>query len=143
MNCVYKILCKDPTITEFYIGSTVNFNQRKITHKNNCNNLNRKQYCYPLYMFINVNEGWNNWEIVVLKEYKFITKKELTVEEQKYIDLLKPHLNSQNAFGLDKERKKNTQKIHNKIHSKIKANCPQCNREMLKRSIKRHIKRKH
>ena len=28
-------------------------------------------------MFINVNGGFDNWEFEVIKEYKFITKKEL------------------------------------------------------------------
>ena len=139
MKCVYKIVCRDKEITEFYIGSSINFHHRKIKHKSHCNNLNIRQYCLPVYMFINVNGGFDNWEFEVIKEYKFISKKELNINEQYYKEKLKPELNSRNAKGWDMERKKNTDKIYNNI----KANCPQCNIEMLKNSIKRHIKTQH
>ena len=139
MKCVYKIICRDADITEFYIGSSVDFDNRKRNHKCNSTNLNKREYCFPLYMFINVNGGFENWDFVVIKEYKFITKKELEMNEQYYKDLLKPQLNERNAKGLDMERRKNKDKINNKI----RANCPQCGKEMLRKSIKRHIKRKH
>ena len=134
MNCVYKIVCKDPTITEFYIGSSINYNSRKENHKSNSKNLNC--YAKALYMFINVNGGWNNWDMIVLKEYKFITKKELNIEEQKFKDLLKPQLNISNVIGLDLEKRK----INIKNYNSKKENCPHCNKEMLKTSIPRHIK---
>ena len=144
MKCVYSIKCRDKEITEFYIGSSISFNKRKNTHKSNCNNLNRKECCYPLYMFINVNGGFENWEIVVIKEYKFITKEELNINEQYYKDLLKPTLNSINVVGVDMERKKNTRKkiskINNYKQNNKKANCPQCGKEMVKRNINKHLK---
>ena len=139
MKCVYKIVCRDKEITEFYVGSSLNFGVRKRQHKSYSNNINNRSYCNPIYMFINVNGGFDNWDFEVVKEYKFITKDELTINEQAYIDLLKPHLNYQNAKGLDIERKKNTVNFH----SNSKANCPHCNLLMKKNSIKRHIKRKH
>ena len=143
MKCVYKLKCKDKEITEFYIGSSIDFNTRKSRHKSNSNNLNRRDYCLPLYMFINVNGGFDNWEFEVIKEYNLISKKELNMNEQYYLDLLKPILNNSNAVGFDMKRKKNTKKIDNKNLNKKKANCPQCNKEMLKRHIKRHIKSQH
>ena len=139
VKCVYKLKCRDTNITEFYIGSSVDFHVRKTKHKSACNNLNNKDYCYPLYMFINVNGGFDNWDFEIIKEYNLISKKELEQNEQAYIDLLKSHLNSQNANGSDMERfKKNIKK-----HSKIKVNCPHCNLEILKSSMYRHIQRKH
>ncbi len=143
MKCVYKIVCKNKEITECYIGSSVNFDRRKIDHKSHSKNLNSRHYCYPLYMFINVNGGWENWEIEVIKEYKFITKKELNINEQYYIELLQPHLNGQNAKGLDIERRKKSSQISDKNRSKIKATCDICGKEMRKDSIKKHIKTQH
>ena len=143
VKCVYKLKCRDTNITEFYIGSSVDYKERKHHHKSNTNNLNSNNYCCPLYMFINVNGGFDNWEFEIIKEYKFITKEELEINEQAYIDLLHPELNSLNANGVDKERYKNTYKKYNKMISKIKAICPHCNKEMLKRNIKKHISRKH
>ena len=136
VKCVYKLKCRDTNITEFYIGSSLNFQQRKSQHKGGSNNLNDRHYCYPLYMFINVNGGIDNWEFEVIKEYKFITKKELNIEEQKFKDLLKPQLNISNVIGLDLEKRK----INIKNYNSKKENCPHCNKEMLKTSIPRHIK---
>ena len=135
MKCVYKIVCRDKDITEFYIGSSVDFEKRKTVHKSDSNNLKCGNYCCPLYMFINVNGGIENWDFEVIKEYKFITKEELEMNEQYWMDLLKPNLNFKKAKGIDMERRKN--------HNKIKANCEHCGKEMLKCSINRHIERKH
>ena len=139
MKCVYKLKCRDATITEFYIGSSINLDGRRRRHKCDSNNLNSKHYCLPLYMFINVNGGFDNWEFEVIKEFKFITKKELNMNEQYYKEKLKPHLNSYNAYGIDEEKKITTKKKNDRR----KANCPHCNLEMLKKHIARHIKRKH
>ena len=106
MKCIYKIVCRDKEITEFYIGSSVDFNTRKWNHK--CN-----------------------------------TKEELNINEQYYIELLKPKLNACNSYGLDKTKDNNYRKYNNKINNKKKANCPQCRKEMLKRSIYKHIKTQH
>ena len=35
---IYKIMCKDPDITDVYVGHTTNFLQRKIAHKYSCMN---------------------------------------------------------------------------------------------------------
>jgi predicted GIY-YIG superfamily endonuclease len=43
---VYKLECKDPDITDIYVGSTCNFNRRKQQHKKNCMNENDRDYNY-------------------------------------------------------------------------------------------------
>jgi len=139
IKCVYKLKCRDKEITEFYIGSSMNFIKRKQGHKDNSINKNRREYCSALYMFINVNGGFDNWEFEVIKEFKFITKKELTINEQYFNKLLNPKLNRRNAYGIDKKKKKN---INIKFNN-MKGNCPHCNKEMLKRHINRHIDSKH
>ena len=145
MKCVYKLKCRDTTITEFYIGSSMDFHQRKRTHKYRSTSLNCKEYCSPLYMFINVNGGIDNWEFEIIKEYKFITEEELNINEQYYLDLLNPHLNSYNAIGVDIEKHKECKiqyyKTDKYINSrKIRVNCPQCGKEMIKNNMSRHLK---
>ena len=39
---IYKLSCKDKSITEIYIGSTTHFTNRKNQHKTSCNNSNNK-----------------------------------------------------------------------------------------------------
>ena len=136
MKCVYKIVCRDKEITEFYIGSSMDFTKRKRHHKSDCNNLNRIKYNYKVYKFIRDNGGFENWEFEVINEYKFITKKELNINEQYYKDLLKPTLNSKEVII---NKKENIKKWNDK-KNKLKANCPFCCSEMLKTSLYRHIK---
>ena len=57
---IYKLCCKNPLITDIYIGSTTNFRERKHSHKSisNCSNSsfsNRK-----IYKTINENGGFSN-----------------------------------------------------------------------------------
>ena len=110
MNCVYKIVCKDPTITEFYIGSTKDLNTRG--HKTKCNNPKNESYNIPLYQFIRSNGGWDNWDILVLEEIPNYDKNNRLKLEQFYKDKLKPKLNSINAYGLDIDRYNETNKTY-------------------------------
>ena len=38
----YKLVCRDITITDLYVGHTTNFKSRKFTHKSNVTNVNSK-----------------------------------------------------------------------------------------------------
>jgi hypothetical protein len=63
---IYKIYCKDETITDCYVGSTDNFNRRcgqHIKHIKNCNNENSKEYNYKVYKFIRQHGGIDNFII--------------------------------------------------------------------------------
>ena len=48
---IYKLSCKDKSITEIYIGSTTNFTKRKYEHKKICNNPNNQKYNNQKYKF--------------------------------------------------------------------------------------------
>jgi hypothetical protein len=65
---IYKIVCNDVSITDFYVGSTSNIRNRKYQHKSDCNNENRKSYNLKIYQTIRTNGGWDNWRMVVLEE---------------------------------------------------------------------------
>ena len=94
IKCVYKIKCRDTNITEFYIGSSIEFNKRKAQHIIDINNINGRKYNYKIYKFIRDNGDFDNWEFEIVKEYPLYNIKELQLEEQKYIKLLNPQLNS-------------------------------------------------
>ena len=86
---IYQIKCKDPNITESYIGSTRHFGQRLTSHKHNC----KKNMGSKLYQFINKNGGWDNWEMIML-ESPFCSKREAFLLEKQYVQNYNCTLNS-------------------------------------------------
>ena len=100
---IYKICCKDATITDIYIGSTCNFTRRKAVHKYDCNKEISKRYNQYKYQFIRDNGGWDNWTMIQLKEFSCNNKKEKDTEERKHIDELKPSLNKSLPTRTNKE----------------------------------------
>jgi hypothetical protein len=65
---IYKIVCRDVSVTEKYVGSTTDLRKRKACHKSNCNNPNVKQYNIFVYQFIRGHGGFENWEIVLVEK---------------------------------------------------------------------------
>jgi hypothetical protein len=96
MSCIYKIICNDDKITDFYIGSTFDLTKRIVYHNRD----------YPkklkVYEFIRVNGGWDNWSFITIEDINYdISKQDLFKKEQEWMDKLKSTLNSQRAFGHD------------------------------------------
>ena len=91
---VYKLFCRNSSITEFYIGSTIDFKARKYDHKKRCNNSKYKQYNYKVYRYIRNNGGFDNWDFEILLQVEVENEKELRLNyEAKYQLDLKPELN--------------------------------------------------
>ena len=65
---IYKICCNDAIVKDFYIGSTANIKERKRCHKKACNNENNKDHYCKLYKCIRKNGGFENWNIIVIKQ---------------------------------------------------------------------------
>ena len=65
---VYKIASKNPELTCCYIGSTKDLKQRTIQHKSNCINIHSPTYHYRIYQYIRENGGFNNFEIINLRD---------------------------------------------------------------------------
>lgn len=117
---IYKIVCLDPNIDDFYIGSTVNLNARCQAHiKCNVDKKN-KTYHNKLYTLMRDSGGYENWEMQVIKQFKCETKKELHKEEQKYIDELKPSLNTANPYKTKEEQEERNKKWHQDNKERIK-----------------------
>jgi hypothetical protein len=91
--CVYKICCRDPLITDIYIGSTCDMKKRKQGHKQDCNNDKRVQYNYYVYQFIRDNGGFLNWCMVEIEKYKATDKQDLHKRERFHIESLGASLN--------------------------------------------------
>ena len=152
---VYKIYCKDSSITEFYIGSSCDMKQRIASHKSDCNNTNSKKYNFKVYKFIRNNGGFENWECETLLEVEVISKKELRLKyERPYqLDLL-PQLNSQlegrtieewyedNKEEILKKQKKWREDNKETILEYHKERYEDNREEILKKSIERYFNNK-
>lgn len=108
---MYKLCCKDITITDIYIGHTTDFKSRKNNHKSSCNNESEK-----IYQFIRENGGWYNWDMIMIENYSCNSKIEATKRERELIEELKATLNCNipsrtkqewNEINKDKIKEKN------------------------------------
>jgi hypothetical protein len=108
---IYKICCKDPNITDIYIGHTTNFTKRKNSHKTSCSNENDKKYKQYVYEFIRNNGGWENWTIVQIENINCKDKREAEATEHYWIESLNATLNSNKPYSKCKEEPKLYKKI--------------------------------
>jgi hypothetical protein len=93
-SIIYKLECKDPNINEIYIGATTDFFRRKSNHKLACINKDGKfKYNTPVYCFMRLHGGWNNWQMIQIEEVNARNKRHLNQIEAKYIKDLKAELN--------------------------------------------------
>ena len=148
-SIIYKLCCKDPSITDIYVGSTVNFRNRKYSHKNATNCTTNKYYNNRRGVCIRNNGGWENWNMLMIKEFPCENKKQLEREEGKIIAELKPTLNQiLNPTRNEEERKqyrKNWEIKHNerrrnyyKEWGEKKVKCEICNTEINRNCLARH-----
>ena len=106
---IYVLKCKDDNIIEEYIGSTINFIERKSNHKKACNNEKNKDHNQLKYKFIRNNGGWNNWIMLEVEKYPCNDKREAEKREEEIRVERKAKLNSCKAFGAE------TKKEYNKL----------------------------
>jgi tRNA G10 N-methylase Trm11 len=108
---IYKLCCKDPLITDIYIGHTKNFKQRRNTHKTSCCNENDKKYNQYVYKFIRETGGWENWRMLQIEERNCKDKREAESVEQYWIEKLGASLNTNKPYAMCKEDEKTYKKI--------------------------------
>jgi hypothetical protein len=88
-----------------YIGSTTQFNRRKASHKRACYNETGSVYNLKLYDMMRANGGWNEFKMMVIKEYPCINKTELLIEEEKHRKEYQATLNQIKAYRTEEEAK--------------------------------------
>ena len=111
---IYKITCKDPAITDLYVGHTTNFVQRKNAHMNSCKSPKTANHKCKLYETIRSNGGWSNWRMDIIAFFECDGLLGAKKKEQEYYVSLKATLNSIEPSPLPKEKRtivKNKKKI--------------------------------
>ena len=112
---IYKIVCKDLSITDLYIGHTTSFRDRKKEHKSRCNN----QYPYLIYKTINNYGGWDNWEMIEVEKYSCNDANEARARERYWYECFNAKLNSK-CPTLNIERQQENRHIY--LREYYKAN---------------------
>lgn len=102
---IYKLCCRDPTITDIYIGHSTNFKQRNLAHKKTCNNINHKKTNSYKYKFIRDNGGYDNWIMIKLYDYPCDNKRQAEAKETEFMIELGATLNTNRPFITEEERK--------------------------------------
>ena len=115
---IYKLCCKDINIKDVYVGSTTNFKLRNQDHKNSCNNVN-KSYNQYKYKFIRENGGYNNWYMIIVKNFPCNSRRESEQEENKIMIELGATLNSVRPYTTIEERKEEQKECKNNNKEKI------------------------
>jgi hypothetical protein len=90
---IYKLVCKDVSIIDCYVGHTTDFIRRKQQHKNCCNNQNNRMYCGRVYEFIRNNGGWDCFDMVMIETYPCKNVYEAHSRERHWIETLNAKLN--------------------------------------------------
>lgn len=125
---IYKIVCNDLNVKDLYVGSTVNFRQRKFSHKSHCNNENGKRYTIKIYQTIRDNGGWNNWTMVEIEKFSCKDGNEARTRERYWFEELEAKLNmiypirSIKEWGEDNKEKRHisSAKFYEENKDKIK-----------------------
>ena len=112
---IYEIKSMDTSITETYIGSTWDMNQRLKLHVSDCYNENSKKYNKPLYKYIRENGDFHTFTMRVIESGECEDVTELLCGEQFHIDMaggIENLLNLHDALQ-NKEQRKKKQYIDN------------------------------
>jgi len=110
---IYKISCKDKAVTDVYVGHTINFVQRKISHEQNS-----KSNTCKLYQIIRNNGGWSNWIMEIIAFFNCANCTEARMKEQEYFLSLHANLNSIEPFTKKEEKEK---KVNAEKEKKVNA----------------------
>ena len=108
---IYKLCCKDVDINDEYVGSTVDFIQRRYRHKSNCTNENSSSFNLYVYQKIREYGGWNNWNMIEVERYPTTDRRALETRERYWIKKLQSSLNKSIPTRTKKEYNKDNQKI--------------------------------
>lgn len=92
---IYRISVADYT----YIGSTLDFKQRKSGHKSDCKSKGLK-----IYQVIKDNGGWDNCEMVPIEEYECENNTQARIREEYWRREYDAKMNSVKSYRTEKEK---------------------------------------
>ena len=141
---IYKIQHKE--LDELlYVGSTTHFGNRKVQHKRSCYNSNGKSYNSKLYSTIRDNGGWDEFNMVIVKEFPCENKRQAEAEEDRIMRQMRSSLNTIRSYQTPEERQER-HSITNKVlyqnniekHKEIGKKYYENNRDKILERTKEH-----
>ena len=132
---IYKIYCKDESISDIYIGHTTNFKQRNKLHKSNCNVESSKGYNYKIYKIIRENGGWDNWNMIIIENYPCENVDDARYRERYWIEKESSQLN----VTIPNRSKKEYAQIYRTVHKEEISEKAKIYRNNNKEKIKDYI----
>jgi len=149
---IYKIQHKDNNDL-LYVGHTTNFTKRKNEHKSRVICEMNKEYNHKVYQMIRENGGWDDFNMVVIKDFPCENKQQATTEEDRIMREMKATMNTFRASRSRKEYRQDNkeyfinykaeyfQKNKERITSKNNKVCIcECGKEYTYRNRLRHEK---
>jgi hypothetical protein len=97
---IYRVFCKDPSITDCYVGHTTkSIKSRMYHHEKTCCNSGYLHHNKKLYKFMRLNGGFENFTYEILDGFKsdMISARKA---EQYWIDFHNPTLNKIDSYGV-------------------------------------------
>ena len=131
---IYKIICKDLSITYNYTGHTTDFRKRKTDHKTNCNCEKSKKNDLKLYTTIRENGGWDNWEMIEIEKFPCKDGNEARARERYWYNELSSNMNSRLPYRSSEELKQYNQQYQ--------LQYVEANKEKIKEYKKAYYKKK-
>ena len=100
----YKIYCKNPLISDLYVGITTNFIQRKYSHTRSCYDRQSPHYDCTLYTAIRNLGSWDNWETEVIATHNCSDRESAYKQLSIYADQLNARLTCSDRRGLSRNK---------------------------------------
>jgi hypothetical protein len=89
----YRLVCKDVTVKECYVGHTTDEKNRRKCHKSRCTNEKGSAYTFFVYRFIREHGGWDNWYLLVHETLSVENKVAAALRERYWFEFYGATLN--------------------------------------------------
>lgn len=94
---IYKIVCKDTTVNDCYVGHTTHFVNRRNVHKTDYSRFPDRK----LYHFMDTNGGWDNFDMIEIETLDCKNNTEAKMRERYWCEHLNSTLNSYTPLYID------------------------------------------
>lgn len=117
---IYKLVCKDLSVKDLYVGHTTDWKQRKRRHKSNCNNTLFEGYNYKIYKTIREHGNWDNWVMIEIEKYPCNDEREASARERYWYEQLHAGTNTVRPYRSEEEKKEYMKEYNKEYNQKNK-----------------------